>query len=79
MTTSGERIVSVEVEVKGLKQQFTEHKDDTSKQFEDINNKLDDLLALRNRGMGVFWLVSSLVGTGLIGGMVTTFDWLFGK
>lgn len=35
-----------------------------------INTKLDQLLAFRNKGAGVFWLVSALSGTGMIG-MIT--------
>lgn len=28
----------------------------------EINGKLDDLLALRDKGMGAFWLASALLG-----------------
>lgn len=28
----------------------------------EINGKLDDLLDLRNKGMGAFWLASALIG-----------------
>lgn len=34
---------------------------------EQMLEKLDSLLTLRNRGMGVFWLLSSLIGTGIVG------------
>lgn len=33
----------------------------------DINGKLDELLALRNRGVGAFWLVSTLFGATVFG------------
>lgn len=31
-----------------------------------INAKLDDLLALKYKGLGAFWLASALVGAGAI-------------
>jgi hypothetical protein len=34
---------------------------------EKMDGKLDELLALRNKGAGVFWLASSLFGTGIFG------------
>lgn len=33
----------------------------------DIDKKLDELLTLRQKGVGAFWLASSLLGTGIIG------------
>ena len=76
--TQGERMARVEVEVITLKESLDEHKKETVKQFSDINTKLDDLLTLRNKGAGVFWLVSSLTGVGLIGGIAEFFQYTFG-
>jgi hypothetical protein len=78
MTAYGERIARVEVEVQELKRSFEEHKEQTAAHFTDINKKLDALLALRNKGVGVVWLVSGLVGTGIIGGFYQLFHYLFG-
>lgn len=78
MTTMGERMAVVETEVKELKQQFTDHQSYTSREFADINNKLDDLLALRNKGAGVFWLISSLIGAGIVGGAFQFLEWVKG-
>ena len=69
----------VEVEVIALKESFDQHKKDTEKQFVEIGSKLDDLLALRNKGAGIVWLISSLMGVGLIGGTVQFFHYMFGK
>lgn len=45
-----------------------EYKDELREaKLEEIDNKLDELLALRQKGMGAFWLASSLLGTGIIG------------
>lgn len=32
-----------------------------------IDRKLDELLELRQKGLGAFWLASALVGTGVMG------------
>jgi hypothetical protein len=68
----------VEVEVQELKEAFREHKVNTDEKFKEVTDKLDDLLALRNKGVGVFWLVSSLVGAGILGGAVQFVKWLVG-
>lgn len=43
-----------------------------------INKKLDELLVLRNKGLGAFWLASALFGTGIIGSLVSFIIWLKG-
>jgi hypothetical protein len=78
MSAYGERITRVEVEVIALKDSFDAHKQETAKQFSDINDKLDDLLALRNKGAGIVWLVSGLIGAGVIGGLMQLFQHMFG-
>lgn len=44
--------------------------------LEEIKDKLDELLQLRSKGMGAFWLASSLIGTGIIGALFSLIDWL---
>lgn len=39
--------------------------------------KLDDLLAVRHKGIGAFWLASALVGTGIVGLVAQFGSWLF--
>ena len=68
----------VEVEVIALKESLDEHKKQTVEQFTDIGKKLDDLLTLRNKGAGIFWLISSLMGVGFIGGTVQFLHYMFG-
>lgn len=48
------------------------------KNLSNIDSKLDQLLALRNKGVGAFWLMSALLGTGIIGAMFTFLTWLRG-
>lgn len=85
MITQAERIARVEVEIKAVNDVLIEHKDETQKrfvevngQFNSVNTKLDELLALRNKGAGVFWMVSSLMGVGLVGGVASLFRWIAG-
>lgn len=52
----GERIAALEVRVS-----------EVQKIQQEINSKLDDLLAIRNRGIGAFWLAATLLGTGIVG------------
>lgn len=69
MTVSqAERIMALEVRVKNL-----EDKVDA------MNDKLDDLLALKNKGAGAFWLASALVGTGIVSTFMMIFNYLTGK
>ena len=70
-----ERLARMEVEVTELKAAFKEHKDATEKRFDEINGKLDSLLALRNKGAGIIWLISGLVGTGIIGALLELIHW----
>lgn len=85
MSEYGERIARVEVEVRALKQSLEEHKAETARnfsevksRFEDANTKLDQLLALRNKGAGVLWLISAVVTTGLLGFIAEVAHWLKG-
>lgn len=75
MTTPGERIVRVEVQLGELKTAFDEHKNYTHSEFKNIEKKLDDLITLRNKGFGVFWLMSVLVGTGVVGLFFQILSW----
>ena len=63
--TQAERIAALEVQVS-----------DMQKQQQQINDKLDELLALRNKGIGAFWLSSGLLGTGIVGFIVQLVEWI---
>jgi hypothetical protein len=78
MSVYGERMARVEVQVEELKKAFNEHKEETAKQFSEINEKLDDLLILRYKGAGAFWLAATLVGTGIVGAVAQVFQWFKG-
>lgn len=67
MTTQAERIAALEVRVETL-----------AEKVEAMNHKLDDLLAIKNKGVGVFWLSSALFGTSIVGAATAFTQWLRG-
>lgn len=70
-----ERITALEVQLANLQATMTLHMADTEKRHENMDGKLDDLLGLRNKGVGAFWLASALAGTGIIGAILSFFEW----
>ena len=44
----------------------------------EMRGKIEDLLAMRNKGIGAFWLASTLIGTSIVGAVLTIIDWLKG-
>jgi len=66
MSAYGERIARMEERVKELDERMAR-----------IEDKLDSLLTLKNKGAGAFWLASILFGTGVVGIAVKLFH-LFG-
>lgn len=66
-----ERIAVLEVQVKELSERFDKHASDTSK-------KLDDILALKNKGLGAFWFASALVGSGILTVILGVINWMKG-
>lgn len=71
----GERIARVEVEVQELKREFQEHKKEVNDKLKTMDGKLDDLLALRNKGAGIVWLLSGAGVSGIIAILSQVFHW----
>lgn len=65
--TQAERITALEVQVGILVDELKE-----------TNKKLGDLVALRHKGAGVFWLFSSIFGASLIGVGSMVIGWFKG-
>lgn len=59
-----ERITALEVEVRLLKQDV-----------EKMNDKLDQLLALKHKGAGAFWFFSAILGSSVIGAVSLIADY----
>lgn len=67
ITAEAERITALEVQMSYLMEMMAKQ-----------NEKLDELLGLKNRGVGAFWLASALAGTGIIGVLVSVVEWIKG-
>lgn len=65
--TQGERIATLEEKEKVIEQRLT-----------DIDKKLDDIISLKNKGLGAFWLASALIGTGITTFVTNLIDWFRG-
>ena len=66
--TEAERIAALEERMKA-----------SEKRDEEIIAKLDDLLALKNKGMGAFWIVSIIMGAAFTAVMSLVTGWLNGN
>lgn len=73
--THAERLTAVEVRVQNLEVKVDELKATVS----EVDKKLDNLLALKNKGAGAFWLASALLGTGIVSFALTLFHYLTGR
>lgn len=61
--TDAERLTRLETQMEQVFEFQSDHKTITK----EMNDKLDNLLALRHKGQGAFWLASALFGTSIIG------------
>jgi hypothetical protein len=64
MTTQIERLARLEERVRVLESKV-----------DGIDHKLDQLLELRYKGVGAFWLASTLIGTGIVGALFQVAAW----
>lgn len=71
----GERIARVEVELHETRKAFDDFKRSTNERLDRIDGKLDELLELRNKGAGMFLVVSAIIGTGVMGLVYTLIQW----
>ncbi len=78
MSTIQERIAVLELKVQQLGEDFSKHAQETRTEAITLEQKLDDLLTLKNKGMGAFWLASTIFGTGIVGGIVMLINYLRG-
>lgn len=66
-----ERLTTVEAGVREVKEEMEEMKARQMTFYEDTTKKLDELIALRNKGAGIFWLINAIFTTGLVGALIT--------
>jgi hypothetical protein len=67
MTSQVERIAAMEVRLFKLEETVV-----------NMDKKLDDLLALKYKGQGMFLLASAIFGTGIIGTLYMILGWFKG-
>jgi hypothetical protein len=63
------KIAVLEEQVKGIREQQAAHAKDTRERFDDVSHKLDELLAMLNKGKGayaVLFLLSGALGAAVI-------------
>lgn len=75
MPTQGERLSTLEAQVSHLVRELQE----TNIRFREINDKLAELLALKHKGTGFFWLATTLFGTSLLGVVTSIMSWYRGS
>lgn len=68
----------LETQMKSLTDQVSAHAEETRSEYQSVSAKLDNLLTLKHKGMGAFWLASTLIASGLIGFVSTFVSWLRG-
>lgn len=73
-----ERIAVLETKVETLAQKFDDHVTETRAENKALEAKLDSLLTIKNQGVGAFWLASALMGSGIIGLVISFVQWIKG-
>ena len=73
-----ERLAVLETKFEELSKKFDAHVEDTRSEYRSLETKLDSLLEIKNKGVGAFWLVSALMGSGIIGLFASFFQWMKG-
>lgn len=63
MTTTESRLTKLEYEMKTV----LENQEEFKSSWKKVDEKLDTLLSLKDKGLGAFWLASLLAGTGIVG------------
>lgn len=49
-----------------------------TKLVNEMDAKLDQLVELRARGVGAFWVASAIIGTGIVGSALSLWHWIRG-
>ena len=66
-----DKLMAHEGRISALESLIKSYKED----MENIEAKLDQLLTLKNKGAGAFWLVTIIASSGVLGILGTIFDW----
>ena len=66
-STDKERLTALETDMKHM-----------NATIDEVHSDVKELLALRNKGAGVFLLASALFGSGIVGAVTALWHWLRG-
>lgn len=71
-------IAVVKEQISGLREQAKSHADNTKEQFDKLGEKVDDLIALMNKGKGAY--AASLMFAGTVGAaLVSAVSWIISR
>lgn len=57
---------------------YEQHASSRDQTLKEMDQKLDALISLRDKGFGAFWLASAVFGTGIVGAVTAIWHWLKG-
>lgn len=72
------RLAVLEVKVDQWHQQCATDRAEAKVQYNSLDSKIDELLTFRAKGVGAFWLASTVLGTSLVGALSVVFNWFKG-
>lgn len=75
---TAERIAVLESQVEHLNAQFILDRAERKQELSELGDKLDELLSLKDRGAGAFWLFGIIFGSGIIGVVTALVSWIKG-
>lgn len=70
------RIAVLEEQIRGVREQQRSHNEVTQRRFDGLDSKVDQLIAIMNRGKGAYAV--SLALAGIIGAVIIKGIWLAG-
>lgn len=73
---TAERLAIVELKIEQYSMQCVNDRAETKKEISVLDSKLDELLGLKNKGVGAFWLASTLLGTSVVGAITAFISWV---
>lgn len=73
--TQLERIATLEVQIKNIEDQMEKIAAESERRHNEMAGKLDELLDLKQKGTGAFWLASTLFGIGIVTFFTELFEW----
>lgn len=77
-TITAERVAVLESQVEHLNAQMVLDRSERKQELEVLSGKIDELLTLKNKGAGAFWLFGIIFGSGIIAAATAIVSWFKG-